>query len=153
MVTPGLYCGLNWTPKASATFPKKVHRHGISFLADLGLQGHQMCMADSLDLCTKKSFQWHSPEDLNVGTNGPGPLLCQIYFIQALGVLALFLGAWQYFILMHSCSQGIQPPTMVGHFPGKPYVGLGSDLEVTWARSRSDTLICFSNCDILAAFR
>ena len=44
------------------------------------------------------------------------------------------------------------PPTMAGDFPVKPYADLGSDLEVTWAQSRSATLTCFSNCDIPAGF-
>ena len=34
---------------------------------------------------------------------------------------------------------------MAGNFPVKPYADLGSDLEVTWAESRSTTLTCFSN--------
>ena len=53
MVTPCLYCGLRRTPSATETFSKKVHRHDIPFLTDLGLQGHQTWMAGSLDLNPK----------------------------------------------------------------------------------------------------
>ena len=52
---------LIWSPLASIVtsrghlnlqqlFSKKVHRHSIPFLTDLGLQGHQTWMAGSLDL-------------------------------------------------------------------------------------------------------
>ena len=97
---------LIWSPLASIVtsrgrlklqqlFLKKVHRHGIPFLTDHGLQGHQTLMAGSLDL---------NPQNAPYGIvqriqtwvtwrpNGPGPVLSHIYFIQALVVLALYLG-------------------------------------------------------------
>ena len=86
MVTPGLYCGLQKTSKASATFPNKVHRHGTPFLIDLGLQGHQTWMVGSLDLCLQNAPYVIVQRIQMCGIwrpSGPGPVLCQIYFIQA----------------------------------------------------------------------
>ena len=42
---------------------------------------------------------------------------------------------------------------MVGHGPEKPYVDPDSDLEIPRAQRRSTTLLCFGNCEVLAAFR
>ena len=64
-------------------------------MTDLGLQGHQTWVAGSLDLYPK-----NAPYDIvqriqmweTWGLNGPGPVLCHIYFIKAWEVWVLFLG-------------------------------------------------------------
>ena len=70
-----------------------------------------------------------------------------------LGGLSFVSGAGHGFFGMHSYPKAMQPPTMVGHGPAKPYVGPDSDLEVPWAQRRSTTLFCFGNCEVLATFR
>ena len=92
MFTPGLYFDLKRTPLASAILSKKVHTHGIQFLTDLGLQGHQNLMAGSLDLYPKNA-PYGIVQRIQMwgtwGPNGPESVLCQIYFIKAWVVLAL----------------------------------------------------------------
>ena len=88
--------------------------------------------------------------------NGPGPgQYCTLPDLlhTSLGGLGLVCGVWQCSIVMNSCSQCMWPPTMAGYFPVKPYADLGTNLDVTWAQSKSATLASFSNCDMLAAFR
>ena len=149
MVTLGLYCGAQTASKTLATFPNKVQRHGIPFLIDLGLQGHQTWLAGSLDL-----FPQNAPYGIiqriqmweTWRSNGPRPVFCQIYFIRDWVALALCM--WQdivlleYKVALRVCS--IQP------VPERPYVDHASD---TWAQRRSTTLTCFGNCEELATFR
>ena len=100
MVTPGLYYGLQMTLKASATFSNKVHIHGIPILIDLGLQGHQIWMDDSLDLYPK-THPYGIIQRIQLWVtwrpDGLGPVFCQIYFIRVWVVLVLCLGRGMFF--------------------------------------------------------
>ena len=99
MVNPGLYCDLKRTPKASTTFSKKVHRYGLPFLTNhglQGLQGHQTFMAGSLDLYPKNASYGIVQRVQTWVTwrpNGPGPVLPDLLHT-SLGGLGLVSGTW-----------------------------------------------------------
>ena len=90
MVTPGLYCGLMRTPRASATFPNKANKHFVPFLPNLDFQGHQTWVAVSLDLCPQ-----NAPYNIVLGKLGGQRVWASTspdLLHTTLGGLALFLG-------------------------------------------------------------